>query len=197
VSHIQHSRSARRLTPALLVLAAVASGCRQDMHDQPRGDAMEQSSFFADGRVDRPQVEGTVARGKLRLDAHLYEGKVGGERATTFPFPVDEAVLERGRERYTIFCAPCHDETGAGRGMIVQRGMKQPTSFHAERLREASHGYFFDVITNGFGVMYDYSDKVPARDRWAIVAYVRALQLSRSASLEDLTTEERARLGAR
>lgn len=166
------------------------------MHDQPRREAMEASSFFTDGRAERPQVPGTVARGKLRLDTHLYEGKVNGELATTFPIEVTEAVLARGKERYMIFCAPCHDETGSGRGMIVRRGMKQPTSFHAERLRESSPGYYFDVITNGFGVMYDYSDRIPAEDRWAIVAFVRALQLSQNTPLAELSEEERAQLAA-
>lgn len=177
-----------------LALAASALGCRQDMHDQPKGEPMEASRFFADGRVARPLVEGVIARGELELDPHLYTGKLGGKLVDTFPFAIDAAGLERGRERYGIFCAPCHDAAGLGDGMIVQRGMKRPASLHIERLREAPVGYYFDVITNGFGVMYDYSDRIRAEDRWKIVAYIRALQLSQHATLDDAPGAERARL---
>ena len=184
-----------RATLTLVGLCApLLSGCRQDMHDQPRYEPLEKSAFFADGRSSRPQVPGTVARGELRLDEHLFEGTVGGEQAATFPFEVTADVLERGQDRYNVFCSVCHDRLGTGQGMIVKRGMKQPTSFHVERLREAPHGYFFDVITNGFGVMYDYSDRITPEDRWAIVAYVRALQLSQNANVGELAEDDRQRL---
>ncbi len=174
--------------------ALAITSCRQDMHDQPRYDPLEASSLFRDGRASRPLVEGTIARGQLRLDDHLYRGKAGGEDATTFPFEVTREVLERGRERYQIFCAPCHDRTGNGRGMVVQRGFRQPTSYHIERLRDAPPGYFFDVMTNGYGVMYSYASRVSPEDRWAIAAWIRVLQLSQNATLEDVPAPERAAL---
>jgi mono/diheme cytochrome c family protein len=188
---------AGRLGIAALLAVAVLGACRQDMHDQPRLEVYESSTFFPDGRAQRPSVPGTVARGELFEDAHLHTGKVDGEFATEFPFPVDRAVLERGRERYSINCSPCHDSLGDGNGMIVQRGMKRPASFHEQRLRESPPGYFFDVITNGYGVMYDYADRVSPRDRWAIVAYVRVLQRSRAATLADVPAAERALLEER
>jgi len=181
----------------LLALPAVLAGCRQDMHDQPKAETFEASSFFADGRSERPRVEGTVARGALELDAHLYQGLVAGKPAETFPFEITRERLQRGRERYDIFCAACHGSTGFGDGMIVERGMKRPPSFHIDRLASAPPGYFFDVITHGFGAMFDYSDRVPAEDRWAIIAYVRALQLAQSASLSDVPPAQRAQLEAR
>lgn len=189
-------RSMLRIWPALLVGLGGAA-CRQDMHDQPKGEPMEASAFFADGRVVRPLVEGVVARGELELDPHLSTGKVGGKHVETFPFAIDAAALERGRERYGIFCAPCHDAAGLGEGMIVQRGMKRPPSLHIERLRSAPVGYYFDVISNGFGAMYDYADRIRVEDRWKIIAYVRALQLSQNATLDDVAPDERARLEAR
>jgi hypothetical protein len=171
----------------LFGLAGVASsGCRQDMHDQPRYEAMEASGFFTDGRSARPPVAGTVARGQLRDDAHLYEGKVAGELAKTFPFPVTIEVMRRGQERYDIFCAPCHDRTGGGRGMVVLRGFTGPVSFHEPRLRDAAPGYLYDVVTRGFGRMSPYAAQIPVKDRWAIVAYIRALQFSQRAPLEEV-----------
>lgn len=182
----------------LLAAALLLAACRQDMHDQPRFEPLETSSFFADGRSARPRIEGTVARGDRAPDPHWSEGRVDGELATTFPMEVDAAVLQRGRERYDIFCSACHDRTGYGQGMVVKRGMKQPPSFHIQRLQEAPPGYFFDVITNGFGAMYDYADRIDPADRWAIVAYLRALQLSQNTQLADLGADERQRLeGAR
>jgi mono/diheme cytochrome c family protein len=160
------------------------------MHDQPRFEPLEASSFFRDGRSARPLVPGTVARGRLFEDEHLYQGRVGGELAATFPIEVTLATLQHGRERYDIFCSPCHAYDGSGDGMIVRRGMRRPTSFHAERLVKSPPGYFFDVITHGFGAMYDYADRVPAEDRWAIVAYIRALQRSRTGTRADLTPEQ-------
>lgn len=170
------------------------AGCRQDMHDQPKAEPLEYSSFFPDGRSARPVVAGTVARGQLRADQHFYTGKIDGRHADTFPFPVDAGVLRRGRERFDIYCSPCHSRLGDGNGMIVQRGFRRPTSFHDDRLRKAPPGYFFDVITNGFGTMFDYSDRIVPEDRWAIAAYVKALQLSQNADPAVLTAQERARI---
>jgi hypothetical protein len=166
------------------------------MHDQPKYEAFEASPFFQDGRASRPLVAGTVARGQLREDTHLYEGKIGGKPAETFPFPVTLQVLQRGQERYNIYCTPCHDRIGNGEGMVVRRGFRRPPSYHLDRLRQAPPGYFYDVITNGFGAMQDYSAQIPVRDRWAIVAYVRALQLSQNAALSDVPEEERQSLQA-
>ena len=180
---------------SVLALAALAAACRQDMHDQPKAEPYEASTFFADGRAMRPSVPGTVARGRLEEDEHLHQGRVGGELARTFPFAITAADLQEGRRSFEVFCAPCHGRTGGGNGMIVERGMRPPPSFHVERLRDAPPGHFFDVITHGFGVMYDYSDRIPARDRWRIIAYVRALQRSQSASLADVPADRRAELG--
>ncbi|MEW5979150.1 MAG: cytochrome c [Acidobacteriota bacterium] len=179
---------------SLAVLLVSVSACRQDMHDQPKLEALESSSFFPDGRASRPLVPGTVARGQLRNDPQLYTGKVNNEFVDSFPFPVTKEVLERGRERFNIFCTPCHDYTGNGEGMVVRRGFKQPPSFHIDRLRKAAAGYLFDVITNGFGAMQDYAAQVKVEDRWAIVAYIRALQLSQNASAADTPPEELERL---
>ena len=181
--------------PSLLVAAAalaLAGGaCRQDMHDQPKAKPQSKSTFFADGRTGRLPVEGTVAHGDLREDDHLYRGKINGQFATTFPFPIDAKVMARGQERYNIFCAPCHGQTGLGNGMVVQRGHKVAQSHHIDRLREQPPGQWFDVITNGFGAMYGYAAQIPVEDRWAIAAYVKALQLSRHASIEDIPEDKR------
>ena len=182
--------------PAILALTCLAGACRRDMQDQPRYRPFRTSAFFQDGRSARPLVAGTVARGQLEEDDHLYRGRIGEEFAATFPFPVTAEVLERGRERYDIFCAPCHGRVGDGDGMIVQRGYRRPTSFHDERLRSSPVGHFFDAITRGFGVMPSYASQIPVADRWAIVAYVRALQLSQNFPAAELPPAERARLDA-
>ena len=170
------------------------ASCRQDMHDQPRVEPFEESDFFGDRRSARPALEGTIPRGHLRLDEHLYTGKINGELATPVPFPVTLDVLRRGQERYDIYCAPCHSKVGNGLGMIVQRGMKQPESFHSQRLLEVEIGHFFDVTTNGFGNMYSYEERVEPRDRWAIAAYIRALQLSQGANLSELPESDQRRI---
>ncbi|HET7294299.1 MAG TPA: cytochrome c [Vicinamibacteria bacterium] len=180
---------------SVLLLGLAAFGCRQDMHDQPRYKPLARSDFYDDRRASRAPVEGTVARGQLRDDEHLYTGKVGRELAATYPFAITAAALERGRDRYTIYCTPCHGRLGMGEGMVVQRGFKRPTSFHIDRLREAPPGYFFDVMTNGFGAMSDYSAQVSVEDRWAIAAYIRALQISQHVSVADLSEKARAELG--
>ena len=187
--------TSRALSPFLLVLGlTILTGCRQDMQNQPKYKALAPSSFFSDGRSARPLVSGTVARGDLREDTDLYLGKVDGKLVDAFPFPVTRQILERGQERYNIYCVPCHDLVGNGQGMVVKRGFRPPPSYHIERLRQAPAGYFYDVITNGFGAMQDYSVQVPVRDRWAIVAYIRALQLSQHASLNDVAEADRNKL---
>jgi len=180
---------------ATLLLAALSLGaCRQDMHDAPRYEPLEASTFFANGSGSRMPVANTVARGQLNQDRHLYEGVVDGRPAETFPMPVTAEVMARGQERFNVFCSPCHGMTGVGNGMIVQRGFRQPPSFHDERLRNAPVGYFFDVITHGFGAMQDYSAQVQVADRWAIAAYIRALQASRAAVVTDVPAERRGEL---
>jgi len=172
---------------ALLTAIALFSGCRIDMHVQPRQNPLSRSDFFADQRSERPPVEGTVARGQLREDSYFYTGKLGSSPADYMPFPVTKEVLERGRERFNIYCSPCHSRLGDGNGFIPSRGFaRKPPSFHEQRLRKAPLGYFYDVITNGFGIMPDYSAQVVPQDRWNIVAYVRALQLSQNATQEDV-----------
>ncbi len=156
------------------------------MHVQPYNRTMSKSDFFADGRSARLPVEGTVARGDLREDAYFYTGKVGAGDGDYLPFEVTEKVLTRGRERFDIFCAPCHGRVGDGNGFIPTRGLRRPPSYHIERLRKVPTGYFFDVMTNGFGIMPDYSSQIPPRDRWAIAAYIRALQLSQGATSADI-----------
>jgi mono/diheme cytochrome c family protein len=174
---------------ALLVVASGA--CRQDMHDQPKYIPMRESAFFPDGRSARPLVEGTVARGQLRDDPLLYTGKVNGTDATLFPFRIDEKTMARGQERFNIYCAPCHGRTGIGDGVVVRRGYRRPPSYHDERLRIAPVGHFFDVITNGFGAMPDHAAQIAVEDRWAIVAYIRALQLSAHADVADVPASQR------
>ncbi|HXN63946.1 MAG TPA: cytochrome c [Candidatus Acidoferrales bacterium] len=187
-----HGRSWLAVTAAALVL--LLGGCRRDMQVQPRYNPYDPSAFFDDGRSVRPLVPGTVARGQLRLDELLYTGKINGKEAEEFPFPITKADLERGRDRYNIYCTPCHDFTGSGRGMIVLRGFPQPPSFHMDRLRQAPAGHFFDVMTNGLGVMYSYAARITPEDRWRITAYIRALQLSQGATLGDVPAAERQTL---
>src|SRR5262252_5259417 len=174
--------------------ALVLSGCRQDMHDQPKYVPLRESTFFNDARSARPIVEGTVARGQLHDDELMYTGKVRGEDATLFPMPVNAAVMARGQQRFNIYCSPCHGRTGLGDGMIVRRGYRHPPSLHLDRLRDAPVGHFFDVITNGFGAMPDYASQIKVEDRWAIIAYIRALQLSMHATVTDVPADRRADL---
>lgn len=187
--------SSKHLTLALLVTTALGlAGCRQDMHDAPRYEAFEASSSFPDGRASRNLPAGTVARGWLREDDALYTGKVNGVSVDQFPFPIGRDELTRGQARFNIYCTPCHGKLGDGQGMVVQRGLRQAASYHNDRLRAEKVGYFFDVVTNGFGAMQGYAEQVPVRDRWLIIAYVRALQLSQHASLDDVPADRRAGL---
>ena len=178
-------------TLLLLTVLTALSGCRQDMHDQPRFKPLRESDFYADLRSARPPVEGTVARGQLHEDAYFYGGKIGNNPGDYMPFAVTADVLARGQERYNIYCAPCHSQLGDGNGMIVQRGFRRPPSFHTDRLRKAPLGYFFDVMTNGFGAMPDYASQIAPSDRWCIVAYIRALQLSQAATVADVPTGQK------
>jgi mono/diheme cytochrome c family protein len=179
----------------VLALAVSGAACRQDMHDQPKYIPLRPSEFFADGRSARPLPEGTVARGHLNDDAAFYTGKgPDGKPLDTFPFPVTKEVIVRGQDRFNIYCTPCHDRLGYGNGMIVRRGYRKPPSYHIDRLRQAPNGNLYDVIASGFGAMPDYAAQIQPRDRWAIVAYVRALQLSQQASVNDVPPEGRAQL---
>lgn len=192
-----HPRASERLARILGCAATVVfalAGCRLDMHVQPRYNPEGPSTFFSDGRSVRDPVPGTVARGQLRIDDHLYAGKVDGKDAEQFPFPIKAADIARGQQRYNIYCSPCHDYLGTGNGMIVQRGFPQPPSFQSERLRQAPAGHFFSVMTNGYGAMYSYASRVSPEDRWRIAAYIRALQLSQQAQVADLSPEARSKL---
>lgn len=172
-------------------LALSATGCRQDMHDQAKYEPLEASVIFADGKASRPLIEGTVARGHLREDAVYFSG-IGpdGLFVDELPMTLDRELLERGRSRFDVYCSPCHGRRGDGRGMIVRRGFKQPTSFHDPRLRGTALGQFYDVVSNGFGEMSSYAAQIQPRDRWAIAAYIRALQLSRSAPVQWLSDRD-------
>jgi hypothetical protein len=191
---------ARVLLMVLCLL--VLSGCNVwplRMADQPRYDPLEPSTLFADGTSAQPLPPNTMPRGewgRTILDDRLYTGKVNGEYAERIPLTVDRAFLLRGQERFNIFCSPCHGRVGDGQGMIVQRGFPQPPSFHTDRLRQQPVGYFYDVISNGFGVMYSYASRIPPQDRWAIVAYIRALQLSQNATLDNVPADARDKLEA-
>ena len=170
-----------------LVVLVILVGCRNDMHDQPRFKPLAESDFYQDLRASRAPVEGTVARGQLNEDTYFYTGKIGANPGDYMPaeVPVNEETLARGRERYNIYCAPCHSRVGDGNGMVPQRGYRHPPSYHQDRLRKAPLGYFFDVMTNGFGAMPDYAMQITPEDRWKIVAYIRALQLSQNATSAD------------
>ena len=180
---------------AAVAVASLASfmlltGCRQDMHNQPKFYPQRGTTFYADGRSVRPQVENTVARGQLNEDDYFHTGLINGQEGNALPFPVNMDVLARGQERYNIYCTPCHSRVGNGAGMIVQRGYAKAGNFHTARLEAAPLGHFFNVISNGYGAMPDYSAQVTPEDRWAIVAYIKALQLSQNAQQSDVAAGE-------
>jgi cytochrome c553 len=177
-----------------LMVLVMLTACRRDMFQQPRGNPLAESDFFQDGAASRPLPPNTVARGFLDEDEAFYKGMMGTNLVTEFPFPITRQVLERGRERFEIYCAVCHGQTGEGNGMIVQRGFPVPPSYHIDRLRAAPVGHFYDVMTRGYGIMYSYASRVEPSDRWAIAAYIRALQLSRHSTLADVPPEQRAKL---
>lgn len=177
-----------------MALGVLLAGCGVNMRDGAKLYPLEPSSFFADNKSSRELVPNTVARGQLRDDQAFFTGKLDGKPVDTFPFPITEEVLRRGQDRYNIFCSVCHGASGYANGMIVQRGFSPPPSFHIDRLRAAPPGYFYDVITNGFGRMYSYASRINPRDRWAIIAYIRALQLSQNARIDDVPPDQRAKL---
>ncbi len=171
----------------LLLAITLTAACRLDMHVQPRQNPLSRSDFFPDQRSERPPVEGTVARRQLHEDTYFYTGKIGNNPGDMMPFPVTKEVLDRGRERFNIYCAPCHSRLGDGNGFVPSRGFsRKPPSFHIVRLQKAPLGYFFDIMTEGFGIMPDYASQIPPQDRWDIVAYIRALQLSQNATMSDV-----------
>jgi mono/diheme cytochrome c family protein len=193
-----------------VVFALLALGCRQPMGEQPRYDPLEPSRFFSDGQSVRRPVPGTVARGHLRDDPHYFTGRKSdtpaekdgaakqgpsldraADYADTFPLPVTSALMQRGQQRFTIYCTSCHGRDGAGTGVVVERGYPKASSFHTDRLRQAPAGYLFDVVSRGYGAMPAFAGQIPSQDRWAIIAYVRALQLSQHASLKELPAEIR------
>jgi len=178
-------------TAACLFFAAGCDHFRQDMATQPKNKPLSPSGFFSDGRSERPLVANTVARGSIAND-ELFVPKDSNK----FPLPVNLELLEHGQERYNIFCSPCHGLQGDGNGMVAMRGMKHPPSYHQDRLRQVPNGYLYDVVSNGFGQMLDYSAQIPPRDRWAIIAYIRALQLSRNAPVAELSVEMREKLNS-
>jgi mono/diheme cytochrome c family protein len=178
------------------MLAAGLVACRQDMHNQPRYKPLAPSDFFGDGRSERPAVEDTVARGQLRIDELRYTGKLAGEDSPVFPFPISRSDVLRGRERFDVFCSPCHSRLGDGNGMVVRRGFPQAANYHTDKLRKAPVGHFFDVITNGRAAMPSYASRVDPDDRWRIIAYIRVLQLSQNARLEDAPPDKRRELEA-
>jgi hypothetical protein len=188
------TNSLRLCAPASIVVLLLAAGCRQDMHDQPKYKPYRPSTFFADQRSERIPVEGTIPRGFLREDELLETGKLNGQDATLYPFTIDETVMQRGRGRFDVYCSPCHSRTGDGNGMVVQRGYRRPPSLHIQRLLEAPPGHIFDVITNGFGAMPDYASQIRVTDRWAIAAYIRALQLSQHTPVAELPPDSRRNL---
>jgi mono/diheme cytochrome c family protein len=198
----QRSAPPRHTRQLLLIVGAAfaLAGCRQDMHDQPKYKPLGETGFFADKRQSRPLIANTVARGELHDgDSEFYTGKRMGkdgkpEDIDVFPIAITKDVIERGHERFDAFCSPCHGRLGDGMGMIVRRGFKQPPTYHQPKLRDAPVGHFYDVITNGYGAMYNYAAQIQPRDRWAIASYIRALQYSQNANAADLSAESRAKI---
>lgn len=175
-----------KLAIALLAAALAVTGCGRNMFDQPRADTYDASPYFADGAASRPLMEGTVSRERGNVDPSFYTGQGPDGMLTELPLELSMEVLARGQERYDIFCSVCHNYNGDGLGMIVQKGAVQPTSFHEQRLLDAPVGYYFNAMTNGFGRMYSYASRITPEDRWAIAAYIKALQLSQNAFVDDI-----------
>ena len=181
----------RNVAALALATGLALTGCRQDMHDQPRYKPLAESTFFNDHRASRPKVDGTVARGHLRVDTALYTGKQGDQDIDFFPFPITRDDLTRGQQRFNIYCSPCHSRVGDGGGLVVLRGFRQPPSYFTDKLKKAPVGHFFDVMSNGFGSMPSYGSRVPPDDRWRIAAYIRVLQFSEHARIDDVPPEKR------
>lgn len=209
---MQALRSGRNLSPTRLVrygwvvlLALLLAGCHQDMYNQEKLQTLDPSSFFADGRASRPNVPGAVAVGAAQTDTYLYTGLVDGQPGDVMPFAVTRELLARGQEQFNIYCSVCHGRAGFGESMVAERGGIVPANFHQQRLVDAPIGHFFDVITNGvyrgdpaaggYQSMFSYASRIKAEDRWAIAAYIRALQLSQNAPIEDVPAENRASVG--
>ncbi|MGZ4964649.1 MAG: c-type cytochrome [Limisphaerales bacterium] len=181
----------------VICVIAAAVGCRRDMFIQPSLRPLERTDAFANDMASRPVVPNTVARDQLDEDTEFFTGKIGTNLVVTLPSPVTREMLQRGQERFNIYCSPCHGRTGDGNGMIPQRGFPRPPSYHIDRLRNAPIGHFYDVITHGYGVMYPYAARVEPADRWAIAAYIRVLQTSQNAKLAEVPAEERSKLEAK
>lgn len=179
---------------ACVLASMTLTACRRDMQDQPKYKPLAESEFFADHRSARPQLEGTVARGHLRLDQARYTGKINNNDIDYFPIPITRADVARGQERFNIYCTPCHSRLGDGRGMVVRRGFRQPPSYFTPKLMTAPTGHFFDVMTNGFGAMPSYATRVAPDDRWRIIAYIRALQLSMSGTVGDVPADQKSNM---
>ena len=198
---MKSNRMLRKIYKSILILGVLGlalffSGCTMDMRHQPHLEPYETASFFDDSSAVRPYIPDTVARGNARLDDALYTGMQDGAYIEAFPFEMRKEDLQRGHERYDIYCAPCHGFTGDGDGMVVQRGFKAPPSFNQDRLRDAAPGYFYYAIDQGFGTMPSYANRIPVQDRWLIIAYVRALQLSQNAPIADLPQEDQSKVEA-
>jgi cytochrome c553 len=183
-----------RLHFMLLLAVLIGCGCREEMRNDSRLKPLQEDPFFADRDSSRPLVPNTVPRGEADTDDFFYQGEISGKLVRGFPSRITKQELERGRDRFNIYCSVCHGPTGEADGMIVQRGFPQPPSFHEQRLRDAPEGHFFHVITQGYGVMYPYADRITPEDRWAIIAYIRALQLSRNSTINDVPPDQKARL---
>jgi mono/diheme cytochrome c family protein len=179
---------------AALLCMLLVEGCRLDMHIEPRYDWDSASSYFPDGRSERPMVPGTVARGHLRIDELLYTGKTNGQYANVFPFSITKKDLDRGQQRYDIYCTPCHGFTGNANGLVVQRGFPAPPDYHSPKIMAMPVGQFFSVMTNGFGAMYSFAYRISVKDRWRIAAYIRVLQLSQNVNVKQISPAERLRL---
>ena len=185
-----------KILPVMVIAcAAFTTACRRDMQDQPKYKPLQKSDFFADGRSARPIPAGTIAWDELNNNDPEHTGESNGIFLDTIPLPVNEALLRRGQDRFDIYCSPCHGRIGDGDGMVAQRGFRIPANLHTDRLRHVPPGYIFEVITNGYGAMPEHRDQIPVRDRWAIVSYVRALQLSRNARVSDVPSEDVNQLG--
>lgn len=199
-------RNYRRRSACVCVYLGLllSAGCRQDMHNQPRYKPLAGTDFFGDGRSARPMIAGTVPRGRtslgapdpayLRIDQARYTGKIKDEDIDYFPFPITRADLDRGQQRFNIYCSPCHSRIGDGNGMVVRRGYRQAASYHTDKLLKAPVGHFFDVMTNGFGAMPSYASRVEPDDRWRIAAYIRVLQFSEAAPLAAVPADMRSEL---
>jgi mono/diheme cytochrome c family protein len=184
----------RAFLAGVLAAGLTVAGCSQRMDVDPKNEPLSESGFFPYGQTVRPQVAGTVARESAGPNDTVYTGKVNGQYAGSIPLPLTRELLERGHQRFNIYCSPCHGRLGDGQGMIVQRGLQGPVSFHEQRFLDYPPGYFFDVITNGRGAMYPYGYRIAPRDRWAIIAYIRALQLSQNASVNDVPPDRLAQM---